>query len=159
MPVAKLKQFLEKEGVKYVTISHSRAFTAQEVAASAHVPGREMAKTVMVKLDGELAMAVLRAPDFVSLEALKLETGAGRVELATEAEFRELFPSCEVGAMPPFGNLWDLDVFVDERLAEDEEIAFNAGSHTELVRMAYADFERLVEPRVFHLSTNSVGAL
>ena len=148
MPVAKLKRFLDENDVKYVSISHSQAFTAQEVAASAHVPGKELAKVVMVKLDGEMAMAVLPAPSQVDLESLRGVAGADEAELAGEEEFEELFPDCEVGAMPPFGNLWDLDVYVDEELREDEEIAFDAGSHTELVRMSYEDFERLVKPTV-----------
>ena len=152
MPVKDLKKFLDQEKVKYVTISHSAAFTAQEIAARAHVSGNELAKTVMVRLDGRLAMAVLRAPDKVDLDALKAAAGAGSVELATEEEFGSLFPQCELGAMPPFGNLYGIDVYVDERLAADEEIAFNAGSFTELVRMAYRDFERLVHPRAAELA-------
>jgi Ala-tRNA(Pro) deacylase len=158
MPVEKLKDFLESEGVKYVTISHSQAFTAQEIAASAHIPGKELAKSVMVKIDGKMAMVVLRATDFVSLERLKEATEAGVVELASESEFKDLFPTCEPGAMPPFGNLWDMQVFADERLAEDERIAFNAGTHTELVQLRYPDFARLVRPRVFHVSTRELSA-
>ena len=159
MPVQKLKQFLEENRVKFVSITHSRAFTAQEVAASAHIPGREVAKTVIVSLDGTRAMVVLPAPDMVSLERLKRATGATDVRLATEAEFKDLFPSCEVGAMPPFGNLWDMDVFVDQRLREDELIAFNAGSHVELLQLAYSDFERLVGPTVLQLSTRAAAAV
>lgn len=155
MPVNRLKAFLDENHVKFVTISHSQAFTAQEIAAAAHVPGKEMAKTVMVKLDGKLAMAVLRGPDHVSTTRLKDVTGAKEVDLASEEEFADLFPNCEVGAMPPFGNLWDLPVFVDQRLREDEEIVFNAGSHTELLKLPYADFERLVQPAVVELSTRS----
>jgi Ala-tRNA(Pro) deacylase len=152
MPVRKLKQFLDDEGVKYVTISHSRAFTAQEIAASAHIPGKDLAKTVIIKLDGVMAMVVLPASYKVDFDLLKEVTGAGEVELATEREFRDAFPECEVGAMPPFGNLYDMDVYVAESLAEDEEIAFNAGSHTELIRLAYADFEKIVNPTVVRIS-------
>jgi len=152
MPVEKLKKFLDDHNVKYVTIRHSRAYTAQEVADSAHIPGREMAKTVMVKLDGRMAMVVLPAPDMISIEELRAATGAHEVELATEKEFAGLFPTCDVGAMPPFGNLWDLPVFVDQRLREDERIAFNAGSHTELVQLAYSDFERLVKPTIMEFA-------
>lgn len=148
MPLRKLREFLDRHGVKYVAISHSRAYTAQEIAASSHTPGRELAKTVMVKLDGTMAMAVLPASMQVDFDQLRETTGADRVELADEAEFENLFPQCETGAMPPFGNLYGLNVYVAEALTEDEEIAFNAGSHTELVRLAYADFERLVKPRV-----------
>jgi Ala-tRNA(Pro) deacylase len=152
MPVAKLTAFLDEHHVKYVTIRHSRAFTAQEVADSAHIPGKEMAKTVIVRMDGRLAMVVLSAPDMIDLDGLRAATGAGSVVLASEKEFSALFPNCEVGAMPPFGNLWDMPVFVDQRLREDERIAFNAGSHTELVQLAYSDFERLVEPTVLEFA-------
>ncbi len=147
MPITRVKQFLDDNNVRYTTVAHSPAFTAQEIAASAHVPGRELAKTVMVKLDGRMAMAVLPASFRIDLERLAAGAGAGRAELAGESEFRDLFGDCEIGAMPPFGNLYDLEVYVDESLAEDEEIAFNAGSHAELIRLAYAEFARLVEPR------------
>lgn len=153
MPVQKLKKFLDDNDVKYVTIGHSQAFTAQEVAASAHVPGKELAKTVMVKLDGTMAMAVVPAPAQVDLEAVREVAGAGEAELATEEEFEELFPDCEAGAMPPFGNLWDMDVYVDSTLRDDETIAFEAGSHTELVQLAYEDFQRLVRPTVADVVT------
>ena len=152
MPIERLKKFLDENGVKFVTTSHSQAFTAQEVAAAAHVPGKELAKTVMVKLDGDLAMVVLPATKRVDVERLKGVTGARDVGLAAEAEFSGLFPNCEPGAMPPFGNLWDLTVFVDEHLREDEQIAFNAGTHTELMKLSYSDFERLVSPVVARLA-------
>lgn len=152
MPVAKLKQFLDDAGVRYEVIPHEEAYTTQEVAAAAHIRGREVAKTVMVKVDGAMAMAVLEAPDVVSMDRLKDVAGAELVELAHEDEFRDLFPTCEPGAMPPFGNLWSMDVFVDEKLREDDRIAFNAGTHDELMRLDYADFERLVKPVVARLS-------
>ncbi len=148
MPVQKLKQFLDENHVKYVTISHSPAYTAQEIAASAHIPGKELAKTVMVKIDGKMAMAVLPASFQIDFERLRKLAGAENVELAGEDEFQSLFPNCEVGAMPPFGNLYGMDVYVESHLTEDEQIAFNAGSHTELVKLAYKDFERLVKPKV-----------
>ncbi len=148
MPVAKLKEYLDANAVKYVTISHSKAFTAMEVAESAHVQGKEMAKTVVLNLDGKLAMAVLPAVQKVDLDLLRKNTGAASLELAREQEFRSDFPGCEVGAMPPFGNLFGMEVYVEPRLAADKEIAFNAGSHTELIRLAYKDFERLVKPRL-----------
>jgi Ala-tRNA(Pro) deacylase len=156
MPLEKLKELLESAGVDYETIPHPTAFTAQEAAAAAHIPGREVAKVVMVKLDGAMAMVVLEAPDHVHLDRLGDVAGARSVELATESEFRNLFPNCEPGAMPPFGNLWDMPVFVDTRLREAEQIAFAAGSHRELVRMAYGDFERLVNPAVAELSRRGV---
>jgi Ala-tRNA(Pro) deacylase len=146
MAVEKLREFLDSNQVKYVTISHSVAYTAQEIAASAHIRGKELAKTVMVFLDGELTMAVLPASYQLDLEKLKEAAGAASVRLATEAEFKDRFPGCETGAMPPFGNLYGMKVFADETLAEDEEIAFNAGTHSELVRLAWADYARLVKP-------------
>jgi len=148
MPVEKLRRFLDDNHVKYVRISHSPAFTAQEIAAKAHIPGKELAKTVMVKIDGKMAMAVLPAMDKVDFQRLKDATGASSAELADEQEFRDMFPGCDLGAMPPFGNLYDIDVFVSNSLTEDDEIAFNAGSHTELIRLAYKDFENLVDPTV-----------
>ncbi len=152
MPVQKLRAFLDDNKIRYVTIIHSRAFTAQEIAASAHIKGKELAKTVMVKIDGKMAMAVLPASHRVSLVNLREVTGARNLVLATEGEFQSLFPGCEPGAMPPFGNLWGMDVFVAAALTEDKEIAFNAGSHTELMRIPYEDFERLVKPKVMEFS-------
>ncbi len=148
MPIRKLTKVLDEQGIKYVTIRHSMAYTAQEVAASAHVPGRGMAKTVMVKLDDQMAMVVVRATDRVDLEQLRAATGASKAELASEQEFASLFPDVETGAMPPFGNLFGLPVYVDEALSTSEEIAFNAGNHTEVMRLAYADFARIAEPVV-----------
>jgi Ala-tRNA(Pro) deacylase len=152
MPISKLKEFLDSEHIQYVVISHSPAFTAQQIAASAHVKGRELAKTVMVKIDGELAMAVLPASQKVDLDRLRETAGADQVELASEREFRDRFPDCDLGAMPPFGNLYGLEVYVADGLTEDDEIAFNAGSFTELVRMSYGDFERLVQPTVLRFA-------
>lgn len=142
----RLKTFLDGQGVDYVSIPHRQAYTAMEVAQSAHVRGREMAKTVIVEVDGRLAMAVLPATRHVDLEHLRQAIGAQRVVLAREGDFRFGFPDCEVGAMPPFGNLFGMDVLVDPRLAEDEAIAFSAGSHTEVLKIAYRDFARLVHP-------------
>ena len=148
MPVKKLKDFLDSNNIKYVTISHSPAYTAQQVAASSHISGKELAKTVMVKIDDKMAMAVLPASFKVNMDLLRETIGADKIKLASEHEFKDLFPECECGAMPPFGNLYDMAVYVAESLAEDEEIAFNAGSHTELIKLAYKDFERLVQPKV-----------
>ena len=148
MPLKTLTKFLDDEGVKYVTITHSIAYTAQQIAESAHIPGNELAKTVMVKLDGRMAMAVLRGPDKVDLYQLSRAAGVAKVELADESEFQGLFPKVEVGAMPPFGNLYDMPVFVEEGLAEDDKIAFNAGSHSELIQLAYEDYVRLVGPKI-----------
>jgi len=152
MPAKKLREFLDENAVKYVTVNHSRAYTAQEIAATAHIPGKELAKTVIVEVDGKQAMAVLPASYKIDLDQLKNATGAAKVELATEREFQSKFPGCDLGAMPPFGNLYDMDVYVAASLAEDEDIAFNAGSHTELVRLAYNDYARLVHPKVITFS-------
>ena len=146
MPETRLKDFLDKQHVKYVTIAHSPAYTAQEIAELTHTPGKELAKTVIVKIEGELAMVVLPASDKVRLGHLRQTLGTEDIELANEDEFEGAFPDCETGAMPPFGNLYGMSVFVDQTLREDEEIAFNAGSHDELIRLSYAEFERLVHP-------------
>ena len=152
MPSKKLKEFLDKNHVKYVSITHSTAFTAQEIAASAHVPGKALAKTVVVWVDNDMAMCVLPASYRVDTDRLEAMTGAEKVRLADEREFRDRFPDCEIGAMSPFGNLYGFDVYVAETLAEDETIAFNAGTHTELIQLAYTDFERLVRPQVIRFS-------
>lgn len=147
MAVKKLREFLDKNNIKYRTIMHSPGYTSQEIAAAAHISGKEVAKTVMVKIDGKMAMAVLPASFKIDLNLLKKASGAERVELAGEPEFENRFPDCDIGAMPPFGNLYGMDVFVAEKLTEDEEIAFNAGSHSELIQLAYRDFEKLVRPK------------
>jgi Ala-tRNA(Pro) deacylase len=153
MIARKLKEYLDQNQVKYVTITHSPAYTAQEVAASAHVPGRDMAKTVIIHVGDRFAMAVLPANRKVVLHDLIELTGNEDVRFATEAEFASRFPDCEVGAMPPFGNLYGMDVYVAPALAAAERIAFNAGSHTEVIQMAYEDFARLVRPRVVSFTT------
>jgi Ala-tRNA(Pro) deacylase len=155
MPAKKLKEFLDNRQVKYVTINHSAAYTAQEVASLAHIRGKELAKTVMVNVDGKAAMAVLSASYKVDLNLLKLAAHANAVGLASEAEFKSLFPDCETGAMPPFGNLYGMAVLVEYGLTKDDEIVFNAGSHRELIRLAYKDFERLVQPVVGRFAVQS----
>ena len=148
MLARQLSEFLDSNDVKYVTIRHSPAYTAHEVAASAHIPGKEMAKTVIVDLDGRMAMAVLPASSRLDLDHLKAAASAQQVAISDERKFQGLFPDCEVGAMPPFGNLYGMEVFVLEDLTEDEEIAFNAGTHTELIRLKYRDFANLVHPTI-----------
>jgi len=148
MIIQKLRQFLDEHLVKYIVITHSKAYTSQGIAASAHISGNELAKTVMLKRDGELCMAVLPASKQVNLAAFAKLTQSGGACLASERDFKDRFPDCEVGAMPPFGNLYGLAVYVDTSLARDKEIAFNAGSHLELVKLAYNDFERLVKPTI-----------
>jgi Ala-tRNA(Pro) deacylase len=158
MPAAKLKELLDREQVKYLSIAHSPAYTAQEIAASAHIPGREIAKTVMVKLDDKMAMAVLPATGQVDLDRLRDLAGVGEARLAREDEFKLHFPECDTGAMPPFGNLYGLEVWADRGLAKQERIAFNAGSHAELIQMAYSDFERLVQPKLAEFMAAAVPA-
>jgi Ala-tRNA(Pro) deacylase len=148
MPSRKLKEFLDSQAVKYVKITHSPAFTAQEIAESAHIPGKEMAKTIIILIEGKMAMAVLPASYSIDFDHFRKEIGAKRIELASEEKFRDLFPDCEVGSMPPFGNLYGMEVYVDQHLTEDKEIAFNAGAHSELFRLSYQDFARLVKPKV-----------
>lgn len=157
MPSKKLKAYLDENNIRYVTIRHSSAFTAQEIAAKTHISGKEVAKTVMVKLNQKLAMAVLPASYQIDFGMLKELFGKQKVSLASEEEFKYLFPDCEVGAMSPFGNLYGLEVFVAESLTEDEMIAFNAGSHTEMIQMRYDDFARLAEPYIFKFSVKEMA--
>ena len=153
MPAKRIREYLDNHGIKYYLISHSMAFTAQEIAASVHISGHELAKTVIIRLNGKLAMTVLPASFKVNFRSLAYVVGTEDIALAHEQEFQFRFPECEVGAMPPFGNLWNMEVFVAEKLAVKEEIVFNAGSHTELIRMAYKDFEKLVKPKVISYAT------
>jgi Ala-tRNA(Pro) deacylase len=152
MSLLRLRQFLDSYNIKYVIISHSVAYTAEAIAALTHIPGKEVAKTVIVKINDTLAMAVVSASQHVDLELLKAATKAQAVQLAAEHEFRGRFPDCETGAMPPFGNLYGMKVFADETLSRDKDIVFNAGSHRELVRLAWEDFERMVEPELLKLA-------
>lgn len=145
--------YLDRERVHYVKIPHSPTYTARETAQSAHVLPKDFAKTVIVSIDGRLAMAVLPATQQLALDKLKKATGAKHVRLAPESEFERWFPGCEPGAMPPFGNLYGMEVFAATSLAADEQIAFNAGSHAELIMMGYRDFDRLVHPILALLST------
>ena len=155
MPSKKIKAFLDENKIKYISIMHSSAYTAQEIAAIAHIPGKDVAKTVIIKIDGKIAMAVLPASYKVSFDHLRESLGVKEVRLAYEQEFIDKFPDCEVGAMPPFGNIYGVDVYVADSLAEEEEIAFNACSHTELLKMKYKDFEKLVKPKRIKFSVQS----
>lgn len=159
MPAKRLKEFLDKQNIKYTTIAHSRAYTAQEIASLSHVHGDEFAKTVIVKIDGEMVMAVLPASYHVDLTLLNAAAKGQRIALASETDFRDRFPECEVGAMPPFGQLYGMPVFVDESLTRDKEIAFNAGTHQELIRISYDDFAKLVRPKIASFSTSTEAAL
>jgi Ala-tRNA(Pro) deacylase len=153
MPSRKLKEFLDQQQVKYVSIIHSPAYTAQEIAASAHIRGRDMAKTVILMVDGEMVMAVLPANRKIVLSEFREALDAAQVTFASEEQFKSRFPDCEIGAMPPFGNLYGMKVYVAPSLAQEPEIAFNAGTHTEVIRLAYRDFERLVKPLVLNFTT------
>jgi Ala-tRNA(Pro) deacylase len=142
----RLKNYLDSNGVKYITIVHSTAFTSQEVAASVHIKGKEFAKCVIVKSDGKFFMLVVPSDHRVNFEKVKSVLNVENLTLASESEFRELFPDCETGAMPPFGNLYDVPVYVDERFKANDEISFNGGTHNDVVKMKMADYVRLVGP-------------
>ncbi|MDC0661547.1 aminoacyl-tRNA deacylase [Marinobacter sp. SS21] len=146
----RLRNFLEQNLVKYHTEMHPSTPDAMRTAQAAHVPGREFAKTVIFKADGRVGMAVLPATDQVHLAELRKALGSTEVSLASEEEMKAAFPDCDIGAMPPFGNLYDMEVFVSEHLRVDESITFNAGSHDEVMKMSYRDYERLVHPNVVH---------
>lgn len=148
MPTKSLKDYLDNHQVKYSCLTHSPGYTAQEIAAAAHISGKQLAKIVIIKLaNDKLGMVVLPANEHVNFSALKEATGK-EVDLAKESEFKSKFPECEVGAMPPFGNLYDMPVYISSHLIDNDQIFFNAGSHSELMKMAYRDFERLVHPEV-----------
>jgi Ala-tRNA(Pro) deacylase len=144
----RLKEYLDENKIKYIKISHSSAYTAQEIAASVHIPGKELAKTVIVRVNDGFAMVVLPASRKINFDQLKNIAGNNEIRLAQEAEFKGLFPDCEVGAMPPFGNLYNLPVYVASTLTDDKEIAFNAGTHTDVIKISYSDFEKLVKPAI-----------
>jgi Ala-tRNA(Pro) deacylase len=153
MPIAQnVSDMLKKSGVAYEVMKHPQAFTAQEVAAAVHVTGKEVAKTLVVNADGKYVMATIPAPHKLNLRSLKELLKAKEVRFATEQELESLFPECEVGAMPPFGNLYNMPVIASSALKDRPEIVFNACSHTEVIKIAYADFERLVQPKVGDIS-------
>jgi Ala-tRNA(Pro) deacylase len=147
----RITEFLDKSRVDYEVIEHPLDFTAQETAAHTHTPGKEFAKTVFLRVDGKPAMAVLPAPQMVDLEEARTSIGADEVVLAHEDEIAKLCPDCDTGAAPPFGNLYEVPVYVSPVIAKDERVTFNAGSHRDAIRMDYSDFERLVKPRVVSL--------
>ncbi|MFZ0952211.1 MAG: YbaK/EbsC family protein [Candidatus Sulfotelmatobacter sp.] len=157
MPLSKVRDFLDAYNIPYLILSHPLAYTAQGTAALTHISGKELAKTVIVRIDGELAMAVVPASRHVDLPLLKRALGAQVVELASEPEFQGRFLDCETGAMPPFGNLYGMSVYADESLASDQEITFNAGTHRQLLRMDWADLVKLVEPRILQITKERVA--
>ena len=144
----KLKAFLQASKVKYTTALHPVVYTAQEIAAAQHVPGRQLAKCVLVKTDRGPVLAVLPAVALIDLKRLKTLLGTKRLSIAKESDIKERFPDVEVGAMSPFGNLYDVPVVVDRVLGESEEIVCNAGSHTDTIKMRYQDFAALVKAKV-----------
>jgi len=142
-----LKSFLDENHIPYSVLTHTTAYTAQGAAATMQISGKEIAKSVVLWAGEGMILAVLPAPNHVRLEKLAAEVG-NSVRLATEQEFSSLFPDCELGAMPPFGSLYNLTTYVDEFLAADEAIVFNAGTHRDAIRMRYDDFVRVAKPRV-----------
>jgi Ala-tRNA(Pro) deacylase len=157
MPARRLMDYLNSNHVKYISIVHSEAYTAQGIAESAHVSGRELAKTVIIRKDGKMAMAVLPASHKIDWDLLKSATAAVQIDLASEEEFTSIFADCEIGAMSPFGNLYGMEVFVETSLTRDKDIAFNAGSHRELVKLSFEDFSRLAKPKVASFSSGSAS--
>jgi Ala-tRNA(Pro) deacylase len=149
----RLKSFLEENQIPYSVMTHTTAYTAQGAAATMQISGKELAKTVVLWVGEEMILAVLPAPNHVRLDKLAAEVGKP-VRLATEQEFSSLFPDCEPGAMPPFGSLYNLPVYVDESLAADEAIVFNAGTHRDAIRMRYDDFVGLAKPKVCSFAQN-----
>lgn len=146
MIVRKLEVMLKENEVPYKIIHHTAAYTAQQTAEMAHIPGRELIKPVLLKADGKLIMVIEPANLKINFKELAKLLKVKKLELATESEFKDKFPDSEVGAMPPFGELYGLESYMDEILAKDENIVFNGGNHTELVEMKYKDFERLAKP-------------
>ncbi len=150
---AKLKAFLDDQGVSYSTHTHPTAFTMQEIAAATHISGHQVAKSVVVNADGRLALAVLPAPAMVDFVALAELMGVSSVTLAAEEDFSEVFEDCELGAFCPFGHLFGLAVYLDEAMRKTPTMAFNAGTHRDLVEMAVEDFCRLESPTVGRFSS------
>ncbi|MBN2519869.1 MAG: YbaK/EbsC family protein [Bacteroidales bacterium] len=152
MAHTKVQDLLKHEEVPFKSIWHPIAYSSQMTAAYSHVSGKEFAKTVMVRLDGQLCMVVVPASSQIDLSMLREATGAKDVRLAREVEFKDLFPDCEVGAMPPFGHLYGIRTFVAEKLVHDDLIAFNAGSHNELIEMTYRDYYNLEHPDIIRVA-------
>ncbi len=144
----RLEDFLKRNNAHYHSMMHPEAYTAQEIAAAMHIKGRELAKSVIVKADGRFVMAVVPATWRVNFERLKEVLHNEDLKLASEREFGVLFPDCEPGAEPPFGNLYNIETVVDRSLSEDEHIFFNAGNHYEAVEMKYSEYEKLARPKI-----------
>lgn len=148
MPVQQLKDFLDSKDVRYVSVQHSPAYTAQEIAHSAHIRGDRLAKTVIIDIDGHMSMVVLPASYRIRWDKFIKAMGTDFIELADEEEFESVFPDCELGAMPPFGHLAGMHVYMCDALAQHEEIAFSAGTHSEVIKMSYKDYVELANPVV-----------
>jgi len=145
-------EFLDKSAIRYEVTKHQPAFTAQTMAAVEHEPGKFVAKPVIVKADGKYVMCVLSACHKIDLRALKSQLGAKSVELAAEEDIGEIFPDCELGAEPPFGNLYDLPTVTDKALEKADHITFQAGTHEKAIRMSMDDYRKLVAPKVLEFS-------
>lgn len=143
-----VKDLLSDRGVTFEVLEHRSTFTAGQLAQAVHVRGDEVAKTVLLKADGKFLLAVLPSTHNIDMKKAKEAVGAGQVQLAAEHEFGDLFPDCEIGAVPPFGSQYGVKTLVDEPLTHDEEIVFEGNTHQEAIRMKYRDFERLEEPQV-----------
>jgi len=151
MPEKKrLLAYLKENNIDYVLSEHPKAYTAQRVAAEAHISGKKFLKTIVVKIDGKLALAVLPANDRVGFDEFAKQLHARKVELASEEEFRNQFPDCETGGMPPFGNLYGMDTYISSDIVDSDQIAFNACNHVDMVTMKFEDFNKLVNPIVVH---------
>lgn len=148
MPTKKLKEFLTKNKINYFSISHPAAYAARETSHVSKISERLLAKTVIINVANKRIMVVVPSNEAINFDSLKKSLKENDVSLVPENEFSRLFPDCELGAMPPFGNLYNMDVYVEKNLTKNKEIAFNAGSHTELIKMSYQDFEKLVHPKV-----------
>jgi len=150
----KIKKYLENEKVHFEVADHPLAYTATEVAGSRHIPGKKMIKSVIVKTNGSFVMCVLPAIHLLDFEKFKKVTGLQDLKLADEKELKKLFPDYDLGAEPPFGHLYNLKVYSDKILETDDEIVFNAGTHTDVIKMKYQDFKRLVQPLVAEIGTH-----
>jgi Ala-tRNA(Pro) deacylase len=147
-----IQNFLDDKNVKYATIIHSPAFTAQEIAASCFISGKEFAKTLILNVDGDMVMAVLPASRRLHLPSIRKHFQNDNVFLASESEFHNIFTRCKTGAMPPFGNLYGLNTYVAREFEKNKLIAFNAGSHREIIRMKFKTYKALVNPEIIVLS-------
>lgn len=148
MPSQKLQEYLNQNQVKYTSIAHPIAYSTREISHLCHVPEHQLAKTVMLNVGHKMVMVVLPARYLLDFDILKKSFHENEVSLASESDFNKVFGDCELGAMPPFGNLYNIDVYVEKSLANNREIVFNAGTHTEVIKLQYSDFIKLVNPKV-----------